>query len=164
MSRTPPNLVALLFPLEPQPTRPRFGPSLLEMMQVERMVDAVCAEDARLFPLAAEALRAVAEHARAVEPYWRDIAAVRGIDPTRSTPPRVFERDTLVLLRQGLVIVEDLRGVANAEGDTGLCSFCGSWLHCRRPLVDAVGTLLGPLVPTHPKRAPGLRPNSLSLN
>jgi hypothetical protein len=148
MSRSLPNLVALLFPLEPQPTRPRFGPALLEMMVVEHLVDAVCAEDARRFPLAAAALQAVAEHARSVEPWWRDIAAVRGVEPPRAVPPRMFERDALVLLRQGLVVVEDLRGVAHAEGDTGLCSFCGSWLHCRRPLVDAVAAVLPPAINT----------------
>ena len=159
MSRSPPNLVALLFPLEPQPTRPRFGPALIEMLQVERIVDAVCGEDARMLPLAADALRAVAEHARAVDPFVRDIAAVRGVDVARSGSPRLFERDVVVLLRQGLAIVEELRAVAHAEGDSGLLSFCDAWLNCRRPLVEAVALAVGPA-----RHMQGPRANSPLIN
>ncbi len=112
------------------------------MVRAERIVDAVCADDARRFPHAAKALSAVAEHARAVGPCWRDVAAVRGV-PNIERALREPAGNTLKLLREGLVVVEELCAVANAEGDVGLFSFCGSWLRRRRPLVDTVAAALG---------------------
>ncbi len=134
----------LLFPFEPRRGQRRCGPSLTEMVQLERVCDAVCGAEARVARAASGPLRAVAEHARAVEPWLRDIAAGRGVDAEalRASPARLFERDTEVLLRQGLAHAEELRDLANADGDVGLFSFCASWLAYRRPLVEAVITAL----------------------
>lgn len=134
----------LLFPFEPRRGNRRFGPSLAEMVQLERVCDAVCGAEAAVTRGAAGPLQAVAEHARAVEPWLRDIAAGRGVDAEalRSSPPRMFERDTVALLRQGIAHAEDIRDLAHAEGDVGLFNFCASWLSYRKPLVDAVVAVL----------------------
>lgn len=134
----------LLFPFMPAPSGGRARPSLVEMIQLERVVDAVCDAEAVVSVAATAELGAVAEHARAVEPWLRDMAYARGVDAAalRRAPPRVFERDTLVLLRQGLVHADDLRRVAEEDGDAGLAAFCTSWLARRRPLVDAVAVAL----------------------
>lgn len=142
LTSTPPS--TLFFPFVPARSGQRIRPSLVEMIQLERVVDAVCDAEAVVSVFATAELAAVAEHARAVEPWLRDMAAGRGIDATilRRAVPRVFERDTLVLLRQGLVHADDLRGVADDDGDVGLGAFCTSWLARRRPLVEAVDVAL----------------------
>ncbi len=130
----------LFFPFVPARSGGRARPSLIEMIQLERVVDAVCDAEAVVCVDATAELRAVAEHARAVEPWLRDMAAGRGVDAValRRAAPRAFERDTIVLLRQGLAHAEDLRVVAEDDGDAGLAAFCTSWIARRRPLVDAV--------------------------
>jgi hypothetical protein len=109
----------------------------------------------------ANALRAVADHARAALMEFSELAKPRGFSATRGAMAvgsffsrvrdlvvdRLVDRErsyrgTLLGMRHGMDLVRSLRFVAEAAGDPALVASLDTWLRVRAPLVEGVSAEL----------------------
>ena len=134
-----------------------------ELFQTERSADVHSTREADRLGGAppALALRLVAAHAQGAMGEIVELAEARGFADTRAgvgvgsmfsqfrdgLADHLISRErsyrvTLLGMRHGMDVVRSVRFVAEAAGDTGLSTFCQTWLEHRAPLVDRVAAEL----------------------